>query len=351
MNKTEATASLTTAAPEPAVSAHDAVASLVHVLNRHGCKSPRIAQATGIDLAVLSDPNARLPLPRFNALWAFAARELNNPAIGLDLTEQYPDKHMHFVAHLGMRCANIRAAIEQWRKYAQLVSEVDTVDYVVEGSRARFIYRCLDMRHYSPYLPEHYISLALYYARLFSGEEGLSVHGATFVHANPGYAADYERVLGAPVQFGAAENALIFDCSLLDQPFKTADPYLRHFLETRAAQMLKELEDQTSPLLRVQQLVELMMSKGEPLTLEATAQSLEVSPRQLRQLLDKHGTSFREVLAGVRKEAARRYLRQGLNTTQIALLLGFADATSFQHAFRRWFNVSAGSYREGSCDK
>jgi AraC-like DNA-binding protein len=68
--------------------------------------------------------------------------------------------------------------------------------------------------------------------------------------------------------------------------------------------------------------------------------STEVSA-QLRQLLDRHGTSFRKVLAGVRKKAAQRYLRQGLNITQITLLLGFADATSFQHAFRRWFNVSA----------
>jgi AraC-like DNA-binding protein len=331
---------------QPHATAHDAVFTLVRTLVGHGVSGARISEATGIDPALLDDPDARVPVSQFERLWQFAAQQLRQPAIALDLHERYPDNRMHFVAHLGMRCPDMRTAIDHWRKYARLVCEIDLVDYEVQGASARFLYRCLDHRHASHWFAEHYLSLALFYARTFTGED-LRVREACFEHADPGHAKDYERCFGVKPQFGAAHNALVFDADYLDLPFRTADPYLRHFLSARADDLLGQMELPQEMQFRAWQAVALLLAKGEPLTLARTAQALALGERQLRSALSREGVSLRDIVAGVRREAAERYLKQGLTVSQVAYLSGFSDASAFQHACKRWFNASAGALRSG----
>jgi AraC-like DNA-binding protein len=331
---------------EPYATAHDAVFTLVRLLLNRGIRAEQIAQHTGISPSLLDDPDGRVPLSGFNALWALTAQVLEHPGIALDLHERYPDNRMHFVAHLGMRCATMREAIEQWGKYALLVSESDSVRYETHGRTAYFIYQCLDPRFASHWFAEHYLALALFYARMFTGEP-LRIERATFMHADPGgsLAADYQRAFGVPPEFGAAQNALIFDAALLDLPFRTADPYLRHFLVTQADELMARLEPEARMASRVVQALNLLLSKGQPLTLDEVAATLKLPVRRVRLLLESEGETFRELLNTVRREAAAHYLKQGLTVSQTAYLLGFSEPSALQHAFKRWYKRSAGQFQ------
>jgi AraC-like DNA-binding protein len=330
---------------EPYATAHDAVFPLVRLLLNKGVDSAEIAHHTGIGVDSLDDPDARIPLSQFQRLWAYAAQQLHNPAIALEIHDRYPENRMHFVAHLGMRCATMREAIEHWRTYAFLVSEADSVDYAQFGAQARFIYQCRDMRYASHWFAEHFLSLALFYARTFTGEP-LKIARATFVHADPGYQEVYERVFQTQIEFGAQENALHFDASYLNLSFQTSDPYLRHFLAGKADELLARLEPEARTDNRVAQVLSILLAKGEELTLERVAQSMQLPVRRVRVLLESEGRSFREILSEVRREAAARYLRQGLTISQTAYLLGFSEPSALQHAFKRWYNTSVGSFRD-----
>lgn len=334
----------TAGSTDPAATAHDAVYTLLRLLLGRGIGAAEIAAHTGIDAACLDDPDARVPLPRFNALWRYATTALAEPALALDLHERYPEHRMHFVAHLGMRCGTMREAIDQWRKYALLVSETDAVHYEVDGRQARFVYRCLDPRHASRWMAEHYLAVALSYARTFSGRP-LQVDAVRLMHEDPGYADAYQRVFGRMPTFAAHDNALLFDAALLDVPFQTADPYLRHFLEAKADELMARLEPEARIGNRVVQALSLLLTKGQPLTLESVAQVLMLPPRRLRLMLESDGHGFRELLSGFRRDAAAQYLRQGLTVSQTAYLLGFCEPAAFQHAFRRWFGQSAGQFQ------
>jgi AraC-like DNA-binding protein len=330
---------------EPYATAHDAAFTLVRLLLNKGIESAEIARHTGIAIDALDDPDARIPLSQFERLWVYTAQQLRNPAIALEIHDRYPENRMHFVAHLGMRCATMREAIEHWRKYAFLVSEADSVDYAQTGQMARFIYKCLDMRYASHWFAEHFLAMALFYARTFTGEP-LKVKRATFTHADPGYREIYERVFEAEIEFNAAENALSFDSSYLDMSFETADPYLRHFLAGKADELLARLEPEARTDNRVAQVLSILLAKGEELTLERVAQAMQLPVRRVRMLLEAEGRSFREILSEVRREAAARYLRQGLTISQTAYLLGFSEPSALQHAFKRWYNAPVGSFRD-----
>jgi AraC-like DNA-binding protein len=73
-----------------------------------------------------------------------------------------------------------------------------------------------------------------------------------------------------------------------------------------------------------------------PPSLESAASALHQSPRTLRRRLQEQGMGFREVLDAVRAELEQGLELQGLNSSQIAAQLGYADSPAYLHARKRW---------------
>jgi AraC-like DNA-binding protein len=90
----------------------------------------------------------------------------------------------------------------------------------------------------------------------------------------------------------------------------------------------------------------LLRNITNPPTLVAIAKLLEMSDRSLRRQLREQGISFRGLLDELRMQLAIKYLRTTrLANEDIALALGFSDATNFRRAFRRWTNKSPSEIR------
>jgi AraC-like DNA-binding protein len=82
------------------------------------------------------------------------------------------------------------------------------------------------------------------------------------------------------------------------------------------------------------------------LTLRDTARNLGFSPRSLQRRLDQLDTSFEEVVDRWRHRHALDLLGgpQG-STAHVATQLGYADASHFIRAFRRWQGISPTEFR------
>jgi len=71
------------------------------------------------------------------------------------------------------------------------------------------------------------------------------------------------------------------------------------------------------------------------------------SPSALRSRLRQHGTTYSALLDRLRRDHARRALRQSqLSIAEVAHSLGFAHPPAFHRAFRRWFGVTPSAFRE-----
>jgi AraC-like DNA-binding protein len=95
---------------------------------------------------------------------------------------------------------------------------------------------------------------------------------------------------------------------------------------------------------RVQQALEDERSLATA-SLEDVAATLHVSARSVRRRLADEGTSFRVVVARARQVAADRLFAAGCSVEQAAGRLGYADSSSFAHAFKRWTGVTPESWR------
>jgi AraC-like DNA-binding protein len=79
---------------------------------------------------------------------------------------------------------------------------------------------------------------------------------------------------------------------------------------------------------------------------QAIAKALGMSTRTLSRKLDGEGTSYDEVVDQMRRSLALQYMRDpGISLSQIAWLLGYEEATSFNHAFKRWTGSSPSGVR------
>lgn len=84
-----------------------------------------------------------------------------------------------------------------------------------------------------------------------------------------------------------------------------------------------------------------------PVRVEAICEELGVSRSTMQRQLAATGQAYQSILNHVRGDLSARYLTKStLTLAQIAGLLGFADAKSFQRAFKKWTGKPPERFRE-----
>jgi AraC-like DNA-binding protein len=97
-------------------------------------------------------------------------------------------------------------------------------------------------------------------------------------------------------------------------------------------------QPEPQPLLveRVERVIADQLANGQA-KLDVVAAEVGMSSRSLSRRLSEMGTSFNDLIEGLRKQIAHRYLHEtDMSCTQIAFVLGYSDVSSFNHAFKRW---------------
>lgn len=151
----------------------------------------------------------------------------------------------------------------------------------------------------------------------------------------PAYAERARAVLGGAVTYGAAVAAVTIPTAEL----KTASPFADASLHARAGEELSAaLRRQSNPS-DFKARVERLLATMPPGRLDApsAARLLGVSRRTLVRRLSEAGAGYRDLLdQELRRRASRLLEAGGLSHAEIAERLGYAEATSFSRACRRW---------------
>lgn len=150
--------------------------------------------------------------------------------------------------------------------------------------------------------------------------------------------------LGGQVAFGQARNELHYPAAWLDCKPQLANPITAAHLSSTCARLMQELTLQAGVSRRVAD--ELTRVPGRFPEIEAVAEALGMGARTLRRRLEAEGTSFSEMLVNVRRALAVDYLgTTTLTVEDVADALGFSDAASFSHAFKRWTGATPSRFR------
>lgn len=327
---------------ELTVSTMDTLALLECLLD-NGVKSEEIRAKSGIDVSVMTRSEFEVSLDGLLVLWKLAEEVTQDPAIGIHLRNRYGGNHVHFVNYIAMYSRTVGDALRHYTQYGRLFCQAFNYELIETDNDIRCSVDIKSAAHQNGWIPEFHLSLHIYIARI-SGIDLNNFREVRFKHSCPTSLAEYETFFDAPVHFNAGENAVIADRQWLDTPLPTYNPHLLSILRKQADAALESLNQADSIARRVEDVILENLGSGM-LDIEMAATRLNMHRSTLHRKLKESDTSFNELLLKIRKNLSTYYLNQEMKLDQIAYLLGYANTSGFQTAFKSWFGQTPGNFR------
>ncbi|MFI5666070.1 AraC family transcriptional regulator ligand-binding domain-containing protein [Streptomyces sp. NPDC051704] len=295
-----------------------------------------------------ASPLARLPFTEVRALWdTVIGTGGGDPYAGLRVGDAITPGSLHVLGHVVLTSASLAEAAEAAVRYHSLVSQAGTVTAHRGSETTRIRYRpTVAPASMHPQQVEAVVAGMVRAARWIAGDDWAPA-SASFTHTRTGSAEPYARILGCPVAFDAAENAITVGNRDLDRPRAPHDPELGALHRAYADRLLRELSTSVTLAERVRQWLDHAPLDGAGPA--DAGRDVHLSTRSLRRALQEEGTSWRALLDEARHRRTRRLLETtDLPLDRIALLVGLSGATALVRAFGRWEGVTPGTYRARS---
>lgn len=310
-------------------------------LEARGLDSAALFTAAGLDLAALDDPQARYPVARTTELWRLAVAATGDPCLGLAVASAVSPTTFHALGFSVMASASLGQALQRIVRYFRIATDVSVLQLHETADSCELLVLTPDEQP-APEAVDAFISLLVRTARGLAGRD-LCPRQIDLRRAPPDTDC-HARVLRAPIVFNAALDRVVFARADCERLLDTANQELAVHNDQIAQRFLEQLQrGQWSTRVRNQLLK--VLAQGEPVA-EQLAASLHLSLRSLQRHLAEEGGSFEQLLEQTRHELARNYLADPRYAIgEIAYLLGFADASSFTRAFKRWTGLTPSRFR------
>lgn len=313
-----------------------------------------------VDAATVENVLARLPRETVFGFVEDAVRTTGDPDLGLHAAELMVRTPGMFgvLEYFTRSLPTVRSGLQIATRYARLLEDDALLELRMAAPVATLSYRHRARVDAPRAWNEMLVIASCLYVRRFVAVEGgtqsASV-GIHFAHPRPSELDELRRLFECPLHFDADECAAEFRADLLDGPIRTADaalagvlePYANQLLESRPV-VLEGREDEVGLVARVRAMLTEELEGGAP-TADRIADRVAMSTRTLCRKLSAEGTSFQNVLDGLRHELATKYLRDAsVPIADVAGRLGFSSTSAFHHAFRRWTGKAPSDLRPRS---
>lgn len=315
----------------------------IRLLRESDISPEGLAVEAGAPKEATVDPDVRIsPNVLFDFL-ALAVERTGDPAFGLHAGQHLRPGDIGLLEYLVRMSTSSEEIVQKLAKYHRLAgSHQPQIERV--GDTVVCHLPLPEDVSFPPVVEEYNLSFWTKLARTLQHDD-LRPLEVLFTHAKTSYAAEAERVFGAPVRFDCPRNGLVFSPDTIETLVVPVDPGLHRAVGERADEALAALGTEQSLRERVRGQIRHQL-RGDGVTADSVAKALGMSPRTLRRRLEKEGASFLDLRDAEREQRALEHMRETqLTITEISYLLGFAEASAFHRAFRRWTGKTPAQHR------
>jgi AraC-like DNA-binding protein len=303
-----------------------------------------IFRAAGVDPATLGVPGKRVPARIALRLQRVADEAVGDPALGLDVARQMQGTALHALGYAWLASSTLGEAFHRFARYARVVTELWTtqIEESADGVRISYVFPA-HLERRPDWLHDWLAAGAVRLCRLTAGESFAPLQAA-LVRERPADTSPFEAWFRSPIVWGAPRTSVLYRSEDLARPIPTGNPEVAAATERVALEYLARL-DRSDTVAQVRTRVRDSLPTGVP-SQTAVARALALSPRTLARRLEEAGTSFTAIVDETRRALAEQYLRRTeFSVAEVAYLVGFAEASSFNRAFRRWTGRAPGDAR------
>jgi len=321
---------------------------LANLASEHGLDLRDCLLGTGLRPDDLADPTTFVAADQELALIRNLVRHLGEvPALGLRAGLRY---HFTALGAVGLAFASsptLESAMTVALRYIDLTFALTHVDLERAPGECRIVLSADGTPdELVPFALERSVGVLFSLARDLFGDVMLCKHLA-FALPPPSREAlaVQQELLGITPRYGATRTEVVLDAAELARPLAQASPVTLHLAESECRRLMLERRARTGFAERVRDRI--ARHGGRPPDMEAVADELHVTPRTLRRRLKDEGTSYSALCNEVRETYSEELLAVAdLSVAEIADRLGYADATSFIAAFKRWKGETPHRFRQ-----
>ena len=321
----------------------------IKLFTDQGVNLDLIAQDHPEEVALLRSTNsANYPLNAAATLMEAAARQINEPNIGLRMGQTVDLKDMDTYGYLLLNTETVEEFLGSAAHYDHLLVQTGRLIFIKGPLTSRFEYQPLQTTT-PPLSPRHDNELGLslivnfIQKRLPFPWTPVSVH---FAHPAPDNLSLHHEVFGDQLYFDHSTNHFDIPNSLLDYRLNSADPHLSKIVKSHADNLMNKLEENEHILDQVK----LIIMKGiseDGVSAEQTATALGMSNSTLKRRLSSLNENFRSIRDDAISSVAKDLLSQTNNPiSTIASQLGFSEPAAFDRSFKRITNMTPRQYRK-----
>lgn len=319
--------------------------ALVAACERLGLDTERLLAAAGLDRSTIEDADARIPAEQMRVLWAHAYELSKDPDLALHAIEVLPFGAYRVVDFIACSAPTIGAAISKVADYFPLINNGVRLSCQTYGTSVSVALEAIPLAPAMTRPYAEYCLAAVFLRTRLAANHRYPLVRIEFAYPRPGFIGEHERIFECPVVFGAAANQLLLTRAVWETPRTGSDSELFSVLDAHARKLVEQLPATSVVVGRVRDAIDQELRGGSP-RLEAVAKRLAMSPRTLQRRLAGEGMLFNDVLDDMRLRAAKTYLsKRDVAGAEVAYLLGFAEQSSFNHAFKRWTGQTPTEYR------
>lgn len=298
----------------------------------------------GIKISLPIDPSIRLSYKKIDRIRAKAAALSKDEAFGIRSAKIYTAAHLGALGYAWQASLTLRNAFDRLERFARVVNEKAVVLVEDIGKSMVVTVRVNVPSRNEMARDDAGLALITMMCRLVYGEH-FRLQAVNFRHPAPADVKPFFEYFGCQVNFGQPENQLSVPLAIADEILTGANPELA-VLNDQVITRRLALMDRNDIVARVKSALMEQLPNGD-VSDDSVARSLHMSVRTMHRKLAEEDHNFRSMLVEVRRSLAEMYiLDNSLTLTEISLLLGFSEPSSFSRAFKNWTGSAPSEARQ-----
>jgi AraC-like DNA-binding protein len=303
----------------------------------------------GIDYSQLDQEDYFFPYQSFIDLLELSATSLNLPNIGLQLAMRQDHSILGPVAFLALSAHDVRSALISVGKF--LYHFTPAISLTLRESEDQPSHVCLDLinvnANHSRQSVEHAVACTLHIIHLLT-EGKFKARAVQFRHSKIGPEKHYQSAFNCPTVFNQKYDSIELDTDFLDIELSSHNPQLHGLVSSYLSMVEIDSNSTSKPNLstskQARHLIQKLLPTGQ-LSRPVIADNMKLHERALHRKLQSEGYTFEALVDEVRITEAKKLLaHDAIPMSQIAGLLGYNEQSSFNRAFKRWFNMTPKQY-------
>lgn len=339
----------------PAIESGTIAISFVHealeCIRSRGLDQEALLMRAGISPELLNSPQARVSAGDYGALWHLVSATLDDDFFGMD-SHRMKAGSFTLLCHTIIHSDTLERALHRSLRFLRLVLDDMSGELVREGSLARIVVTDGDRKLGANPAPPPRRAFAygtfllmLYGLACWLVGRRIPLLAADFRCAEPAFSDEWRVLFSPQLNFDQPRSGIVFAADFLDMVNIQNERTMKDFLRGAPTNFLVKYKNSASLTARIRRFLREMPAVAWP-DFGALAQQFNTSSSTLARRLSGEGQSYRSILDDLRRDLAISLLSDSeMTVMDIAAELGFAEASSFRRAFKKWTGARPNDYR------